>query len=105
MAASTIVTTDWVLSEYLAFVSGMGPLARAVASARVRLLLPDRRVEVLHASHEQFLRGLELYEARTDKGYSLVDCISMSVMRELGISAALTGDRHFEQEGFEVLLR
>jgi predicted nucleic acid-binding protein len=45
-----------------------------------------------------------LYEERNDKGYSLVDCISMSTMRRVGISAVLTNDHHFTQEGFQVLL-
>jgi len=41
---------------------------------------------------------------RPDKGYSLVDCISMQTMRREGITDALTHDRHFEQEGFRALL-
>jgi len=52
----------------------------------------------------QFLKALELYESRLDKGYSLTDCISMNVCRELGIKEILTHDRHFEQEGFKILL-
>jgi predicted nucleic acid-binding protein len=52
-----------------------------------------------------FLGGLELYRARPDKGYSLTDCISMHTMRGLGITDALTNDRHFEQEGFRALFR
>lgn len=59
---------------------------------------------VVHQSHDSFRNGLALYEARPDKGYSLVDCISMVTMRELGITGALTADRHFRQEGFRALL-
>ena len=55
-------------------------------------------------SRESFLRGLELYEARLDKDYSLTDCISMNVMRAASIDEALTNDRHFSQEGFTVLM-
>lgn len=50
------------------------------------------------------LEGLPLYERRPDKGYSLVDCISMNVMRRLRLRQVLTNDRHFAQEGFTVLL-
>ena len=56
-------------------------------------------------SRESFLAGLRLYEQRNDKGYSLVDCISMTTMRRQGISEVLTNDRHFIQEGFSVVLR
>jgi predicted nucleic acid-binding protein len=59
---------------------------------------------VIEHSHETFLAGLELYEARPDKGYSLTDCISMNLMRERGINEVLTHDHHFEQEGFTILL-
>ena len=48
--------------------------------------------------------GLALYERRPDKQYSLVDCISMNVMRQERIQEILTHDRHFSQEGFVCLL-
>ena len=54
---------------------------------------------------ESFLAGLRLYELRNDKGYSLVDCISMTTMRRQRISEVLTNDHHFIQEGFKVVLR
>jgi len=71
----------------------------------VRRILDDRRVTVHPQSRESFLAGLHLYEQRYDKGYSLVDCISMTTMRRQGISEVLTNDRHFTQEGFTVVLR
>ena len=37
-----------------------------------------------------FLAGLALYRDRPDKGYSLVDCISMQTTRLPGLTAALT---------------
>ena len=48
---------------------------------------------------------MALYGARPDKGYSLVDCISMEAMRREGLTEVLTNDRHFEQEGFRTLFR
>ena len=101
----TIVTTQVVFLELLTFFSGQGShlRSRAVATVRGATLADD--VDVVPTSEDQFLAGLALYEARPDKGYSLVDCISMTVMRDLDITAALTSDRHFEQEGFEVLLK
>jgi hypothetical protein len=35
----------------------------------------------------------------------LADCLSFVVMRERGLAAALTGDRHFVQAGFTALLK
>jgi len=48
---------------------------------------------------------VELYAERPDKGWSLTDCISFVVMRQQGITQALTGDHHFEQAGFTALLK
>jgi uncharacterized protein len=38
------------------------------------------------------------------KEWSLTDCISFVVMKERGLTDALTPDRHFEQAGFKILL-
>jgi predicted nucleic acid-binding protein len=61
-------------------------------------------IEVLPQTIQSLLRGLDLYKARSDKSYSLTDCISMVTMRERSITDVLTHDRHFAQEGFNVLL-
>lgn len=49
--------------------------------------------------------GVRLYRDRPDKAWSLTDCVSFVVMRERGLTRALTHDHHFEQAGFEPLLR
>ena len=64
----------------------------------------DATVTIHPQSHQTFLAGLALYEARPDKGYSLTDCISMNVMRAHNLSDVLTHDDHFQQEGFTILL-
>lgn len=46
----------------------------------------------------------EALAAREDKQYSLADCASMCVMDAEGIREVLTHDRHFEQEGYTVLM-
>jgi predicted nucleic acid-binding protein len=48
---------------------------------------------------------MAFYGARPDKGYSLVDCISMQTMGQEELTEVLTNDRHFEQEGFRALFR
>jgi predicted nucleic acid-binding protein len=100
-----IVTTDEVLCEYLAFFAGARPSVRAQAARNVPDLMKNSDVWVVAQSRESFLAGIELYRARPDKGYSLVDCISMQTMRREGLTGALTNDRHFEQEGFRALFR
>ena len=104
-AASRIVTTDEVLAEYLTFFStAPEPLRRGVAES-VQGILATPAIRVIPQSRSSFLAGLELYTARPDKGYSLVDCIAMQTMRKEGLTEVLTNDRHFEQEGFRALFR
>ena len=100
-----LVTTDEVLTELLDGLAQRGTHLREAAARAVRRILDDRRVTVHPQSRESFLAGLRLYEQRNDKGYSLVDCISMTTMRRQGILEILTNDRHFIQEGFRVVLR
>ena len=99
------VTTYDVLTEYLANVSRAGPVMRTEAVVRVRAILADPNVWIREQSAELFNKGLELYESRQDKRYSLTDCISMTVMREMNITEVLTHDRDFESEGFIRLIR
>ena len=99
-----LVTTDEVLTELLDGLAQRGAHLREVAARAVRKILDDRRVTVHPQSRESFLAGLRLYEHRYDKGYSLVDCISMTTMRRHRISEVLTNDRRFLQEGFEIVI-
>ena len=99
-----LVTTDEVLTELLDGLAQRGKHLREAAARAVRKILDDRRVTVHPQSRASFLDGLRLYEQRYDKGYSLVDCISMTTMRRQGISEVLTKDHHFIQEGFKFVL-
>ena len=101
---ATIVTTDDVLVEMLGFVSAYGPRVRRVAVDTCRSLWSHSGALVIPQSRELLDRGLDLYATRLDKGYSLVDCISMVTMRSRGIRECLTADRHFAQEGFAALM-
>ena len=96
-----VVTHDAVLTEVLAYFSGTGTHNRQRAADTVRHAL--RQFVVEPAGRELFALALDLYEARPDKEYSLVDCMSMVLMKQRGITHVLTNDHHFRQEGFTVL--
>jgi hypothetical protein len=98
----SVVTTEWVLAEVA------DALAASLTRRRVRTafdqLSADPDTRIVGASSELFARGLELYDKRPDKEWSLTDCISFVVMKDQGIAEALTGDHHFTQAGFTALL-
>lgn len=99
-----IVTTDAVFAELLAL-SRKTPELRAAAAALVRAMLNGRNVTVVRVNPELFDRSLARYERQRDSTYSLVDCISMEVMKDFNIREVLTADRDFQHAGFTRLMR
>jgi len=99
-----LITTEAVLIETLNYFSKFRRDVKETAFLVVNSIVESDEVAVIQQTDEVFLNGIELYGKRLDKGYSLTDCISMNVCRELEISQVLTHDHHFEQEGFTILL-
>ena len=100
-----IVTTESVLVEVVNFFSRHGQWMRQKSVAFTQEVLQSPGVTVMPSPRAMLLAGLNLHFERPNKNYSLTDCISMQMMRELGIFEILTHDHHFAQEGFVPLLR
>jgi uncharacterized protein len=62
------------------------------------------RVEVVSLSDALIEAAWHLYEARPDKEWGTVDCLSFILMEQMSLTEALTTDHHFEQAGFTKLL-
>ena len=101
----SLVTTDEVLVEVLASFSKTGEAGRSLAAELVRRVLNSSTTKVVPQSHESFMNGVERYEQRHDKSYSLQDCVAMNVMEAEGIREILTSDHNFEQERFTILMK
>ncbi len=99
------VTSEMVLTELLNALSGRGQHLRQTAIRITNDLREDSSIEVVPQTSEQFEIAFKMYQQRLDKGYSLTDCASMQIMRYMNIHDVLTFDRHFQQEGFNALLR
>jgi predicted nucleic acid-binding protein len=98
-----LLVTEHVLWEVVNHFSE--PLHRPKAHLIVSMVLQSASFEFVEADSVWFDRGMKLHEARPDKAWSLTDCISFEVMRDRNVTRALTYDHHFEQAGFEALLR
>ena len=96
------VTTVAVLLEVADGLSS--PARRGVCAGFLDDLAREPKTTVRCVDDDLFQRGLDLYRTRSDKGWSLTDCISFVVMADEGLTEALTGDHHFEQAGFAALL-
>ena len=104
LRGATIITSEEILTEFLAHFSGQGRTIREGAARYAERVLSNPGIIVRPQTHQSFLDGFALYKTRPDKGYSLTDCISMEAMRQEGIAEILTHDNHFMQEGFTMLL-
>jgi len=101
--ATRLVTTRAVIIEIGTALAKQA--FREAATDLIESLEQDPNVEIVAISDELCDRAFQLYRERKDKEWGLTDCISFVVMRDKGLSAAPTTDRHFQQAGFQALMR
>jgi uncharacterized protein len=102
-AGIRLVTTRAVLLEI-----GNALSKQRYREAAFRLLYAletDPNVEILPLTESLYARALQLYQERPDKDWGLTDCVSFIVMQDHGMMEALTTDEHFQQAGFQALMR
>jgi predicted nucleic acid-binding protein len=78
---------------------------RTTTTEFIDSVLGDEETKIVAATEESFAQGWGLYRSREDKTWSLTDCISFNVMKQLRLTEALSSDHHFEQAGFRILLK
>lgn len=97
-----LITTSAVLIE-----TGNALSQQPARQACVRLIDRIRshdKIEVVEVTATLFDRGWQLFKDRSDKSWSLVDCISFVVMSDNRLRDALTADHDFEQAGYRAML-
>ena len=95
-------TTDYIIDETATLLKArnLGHLCAGLFA-----LLDEAQALVFsYVDEERFRRSRSFFEKHPDHGYSFTDYTSFVVMREFGITRALTKDGHFTEAGFEVLL-
>src|SRR2546426_11532860 len=71
-----------------------------VAAARLlRPTLASAAITTVWIDPGQFGSALDLFQSHQDKRWSLTDCTSFVVMRDLGTDKAFSFDRNFEEAG------
>jgi len=100
-AGQLLVTTDFVVDETLTFLRAK--LGVEIAEQWWHAFDRSPRVRWERIEATRFEKAREMFFQYRDKNYSFTDCTSFVVMREAGLTHALTTDRHFRQMGFSVL--
>ena len=103
LAKRRFVTTNAVLFELTNAFSAVlyKPLA-------IRLFdLPDESKTWTVVIVDRLLldKGMEKFKRMQNKDWGLVDCISMIIAQESGMTEIFTNDHHFEQAGLTITLK
>ena len=102
-SATVRLTTSYALAEFIPLCQTRG-LNRKKTLEFVETLIANPLIEIVWVDENLHGQAFALLQKRLDKTYSLCDAVSFVVMRERALTAALTTDKHFEQEGFIKLL-
>lgn len=96
---TALVSSNYVLLETIVL------LQNRLGVAAVRGFHEDivPLIGVEWVDHEIHSAGMAALLSSGKRALSLVDCTSFEVMRRLGIKKAFVFDRHFKQQGFQVL--
>ena len=101
--AAVRLTRNYVLAEFVALAQTRG-VSRIDNLRFVQNLVANPDIETVWIDESLHHAALNLLHSRLDKTFSLCDAISFVLMRQRGITEALTNDHHFQQEEFVRLL-
>ena len=96
------VTTDYVLDETATLLRARG-LTRHLAKF-FRLTESSQALSIEWTTPERFAAARRFMLKRLDQEFSITDCVSFIVMKELRLADALATDSHFRIAGFHPLL-
>lgn len=103
-----LVTTNWILTELTELTALLASPLRISKPVQIRMLdliRSDTGIEIVCIDLNLEAEAWSLWRTRPDKAWSLVDCSSFVLMHQRGLSDAITSDQHFEQAGFNRLLK
>jgi predicted nucleic acid-binding protein len=100
-----LITTEMVLAEVFNGLADKGLHIRTAVVKLERSLRQRPEITIIPQTSRDFRDAALRYAERSDQQWSITDCASFITMDREGIREALTYDRHFQQAGFEALLR
>lgn len=103
ISARSRLTHNYVLAELVALAESRN-FSRQITLDFLADILEDSQTEIIWVTEILTERSINFLRNRKDKEWSLCDAVSFLLMKEYGISEALTTDHHFEQAGYVQLL-
>lgn len=97
-----VVTTEYVLIELGNWLSQTGD--KEAFRELLERMEDDERTLIVPCSSNLFLQAVEVYTTRTERNWTLSDCISFVVMQREEITRVATLNPAFAQAGFDMLL-
>ncbi|MFQ5707384.1 MAG: type II toxin-antitoxin system VapC family toxin [bacterium] len=94
-------TTEYILVE----VGNALAKNKGLAIKTLKNLCEGEGIELIKITDEFLNKSLQLYEKYSDKDWGLTDVSSFVIMNEFKTTEAFTDDKHFEQFGFQILLK
>ncbi len=98
-----LVTTDYVLDETVTLLKARGE--GHLAEPLFERVFQSFACRVAWTGEEQFHEARTYFIKHRDQSWSFTDCASFCLMKKLKLNESLTTDIHFEQAGFQALLR
>jgi len=97
------VTTNFVMDEtYTLLLHRAGHHIAVELGEEIR---GSRLVSVICISPEPEEKSWQIFKQYSDKKFSFTDCTSFVIMKQRNIWEAFTNDYHFEQAGYQRLLK
>jgi len=100
-----LLTSEMVLAEVFNSLADKGPEIRAAVVQLEQSLRKRADVTIVPQTSVSFRDAAARYARRGDQEWGLTDCASFLIMEREGVHEALAYDHHFEQAGFQALLR
>lgn len=96
------VTTSAIILEFGNAFSQLD--LRATAIRIIDAIRQSQKWNYIDVDRRIMNSGLALYRNMEDKEWGLVDCTSIVIARDMGITEIFSTDRHFQQAGLTLLL-
>ncbi len=97
------VTSNFVLDE--AYTLLRFRIGHHVAVELGEEIRSSRLVTVIHVSVPLEEEAWHIFKRYADKEFSFTDCTSFAIMQQRKLWEAFTNDHHFEQFGYQILLK